>query len=181
MIPANPGYSPNDYRNMVSKLLVLQNQAGAAMSGRPDPANLTPMAGAVAPSGNYPAPDMTLPRQPTPAAAGTPPTDPATRSPTELMNAPVTPVGPLPAPVTAPLPAATMPASSGFLGGDASAAMPASSGFLGGDAPATPNYEQPVDGAGAAGATVGFSGGSMAGDQSAGSGSGGGAGGGSGK
>jgi hypothetical protein len=139
MIPANPGYSPNDYRNMVSKLLVLQNQAGAAMSGRPDPANLTPMAGAVAPSGNYPAPDMTLPRQPTPAAAGTPPTDPATRS------------------------------------------MPASSGFLGGDAPATPNYEQPVDGAGAAGATVGFSGGSMAGDQSAGSGSGGGAGGGSGK
>ena len=163
MIPANPGYSPNDYRNMVSKLLVLQNQAGAAMSGRPDPANLTPMAGAVAPSGNYPAPDLTLPRQPTPAPAGTPPLAPAMKSPTELMNAPVTPVGPLPAPATAPLPAATMPASSGFLGGDA---------------PATPNYEQPVDGAGAAGATVGFSGGSMAGDQSAGSGSGGGAGGG---
>jgi len=150
MIPANPGYSANDYRNLVSRLLVLQNQAAGAMSGRPAGHGVGPMAGAVVPVGDLPAPDLTLPRQPTPAAAGTPPLAPALRSPTELMNAPVRDASAPPVPATA----ATSPPPA-----------PAAAPVLGGAAPVTPSYEQPVDGAGAAGATVGFSGGTMAGDQ----------------
>jgi len=163
MIPANPGYSANDYRNLVSRLLVMQTQAAGAMSGRPGGHGVGPMAGAVAPTGDLPV-DLTLPRQPTPAAAGTPPVAPAMKSPNELMGIPAgdatePPVRPMTP--TAPPPAApAAPAFAGF------------GGFSGAE-PAAPPVEQPVDGSGAAGATVGFSGGNMAGDQSGSSGSGG--------
>jgi hypothetical protein len=104
----------DDYRSLISRLMALQDQAAGAMSGRPSIAGLTPMAGAVAPT-SAEVPYTSWSRQPTPAATGTPPAAPALRSPTELMNAPVTPATDPPVPA-APAPAAPAAPAMAFQG-----------------------------------------------------------------
>jgi len=104
----------DDYRSLISRLVALQGQAASAMSGRPAIGDLKPMAGAVAPTSPE-VPFTSWARQPTPAAAGTPPAAPALRSPTELMNAPVTPATDPPVPA-APAPAAPAAPAMAFQG-----------------------------------------------------------------